>query len=147
MRARCTGRLVSECIYTSCCNKVASSCSSFLSLSSFFTPSPLFPYRGCIYKREPRSYFPSSMLGENRNVPRSPLSLALTRSVRCWKRGRYAKTFHIRIFKYSTMHRFLTKIRGADTAFPSILSLPLSHPLLPHLYIYVIDLSRVPPIF
>lgn len=148
MRARCTGRLVSECIYTSCCNKVASSCSSFLSLSlsSFFTPFPLFPYRGCIYKREPRSYFPSSMLGENRNVPRSPLSLALTRSVRCWKRGRYAKTFHIRIFKYSTMHRFLTKIRGADTAFPSILSLPLSLPLLPPLYIRDRSQPRSPDI-
>lgn len=144
MRARCTGRLVSECIYTSCCNKVASSCSSFLSLSLFLLyPFPLFPYRGCIYKREPRSYFPSSMLGENRNVPRSPLSLALTRSVRCWKRGRYAKTFHIRIFKYSTMHRFLTKIRGADTAFPSILSLSLSSS--PSTFIYTWSISAAFP--
>lgn len=123
MRARCTGPLVSECIYTSCCNKVASSCSSFPSLSlsyfsvfSFFTPFPLFPYRGCIYKRA-ALVFPSSVKTETCHA----LSLALTRSVRCWKRGRYAKTFHIRIFKYSTMHRFWRKYEE-----PTRLSLPFS---------------------
>lgn len=66
MRARCTGPLVSECIYTSRCNKVASSCFSFLPLSLslpslFFPSSPLFPLffpsSEVAFTRGPRSYF------------------------------------------------------------------------------------------
>ena len=143
MRARCT--VLAECICTSCCNKVASSSPSLFP-SSFstevaFTRGPLV--------------FPSSMPAENRNAYASFLFLVRRRDrfvERCWKHRRYAEAFHIRIFKYSTMHRFCWEYQAPlpplYLSFSLSLSLSLSRSLLLFLYfrrehVYIRDRSQL----